>query len=33
MEQVELIHKELVYQIVGCAMKDYRKLGYERRIK
>ena len=28
MEQVELIHKELVYQIVGCAMKVHRELGY-----
>ncbi len=28
MDQKELIHKELVYQIVGCAMKVHRELGY-----
>jgi len=28
MEQVELIHKKLVYQVVGCAMKVHRELGY-----
>jgi GxxExxY protein len=25
---MELIHKELVYQVVGCAMKVHRELGY-----
>ena len=28
MSQVELIHKELVYEVVGCAMKVHRELGY-----
>ena len=28
MTQEELIHKELVYKIVGCAMKVHRELGY-----
>ena len=28
MDQVELIHKELTYRIVGCAMKVHRELGY-----
>lgn len=28
MAHVELVHKELVYQIVGCAMRVHRELGY-----
>ena len=28
METGELIHKELVYKIVGCAMEVHRELGY-----
>lgn len=28
MDQKELIHKELVYRVVGCAMKVHRELGY-----
>ena len=28
MEQVDLIHKDLVYRIVGCAMEVHRELGY-----
>jgi GxxExxY protein len=28
MAQVELIHKELVYQMIGCAMRVHRELGY-----
>lgn len=28
MEQIELIHKELVYQVIGCAMHVHRELGY-----
>ena len=28
MTQVELIHKELAYRIVGCAMEVHRELGY-----
>jgi GxxExxY protein len=28
MDQADLIHKELVFQIVGCAMKVHRELGY-----
>lgn len=28
MSEEELIHKELVYEVVGCAMKVHRELGY-----
>lgn len=28
MTDAELIHKELVYQVVGCAMRVHRELGY-----
>lgn len=28
MSQEELIHKELVYIVIGCAMKVHRELGY-----
>jgi GxxExxY protein len=28
MTDVDLIYKELVYQVVGCAMKVHRELGY-----
>jgi len=28
MTDVDLIHKELVYQVVGCAMKVHQELGY-----
>ncbi len=28
MPEVELIHKELVYKVVGCAMRVHRELGY-----
>ncbi len=28
MTDVDLIHKELVYQVVGCAMKIHQELGY-----
>ena len=28
MSEEKLIHKELVYEVVGCAMKVHRELGY-----